>query len=443
MESSTRARLGRFLESRFSISELEAVLFRLEVDAEALPRQTKSQFAREIVNYFTRRGQLRLLTEEVLRDRPDPALEALLAKIPEKGQPYWRADVGQPVLSRPAILPSDGESPANLIVGYGRRGLSTGGVAVLNAETGAIVFLRDLGASVEGGITVRGQEAVFGDDHGRLHCLDVRRQTDLWECSLQGAIHGAPLADEACIYAGTSEGVVAVVDARTGRIVRQARIPARETARPARIAGGLALSNRGVLVSAMDGGLYLFPTYDTGVVRLFDAKEPIYTTPVIHHTLAVLGTAGGTVCAVDLRTATSAWTFAAGGAIRSTPLLAGGVLYVASHDHALYALSASTGQELWRISLGHTIVTTPILSHGLLIFADNRGMAAAIDPATREEVWRFDFQADRPGMDRMPAAVLGGFASHEAAVICGSVNGLVYSLPFALGNSEYPGEEVT
>ena len=82
LESDDRASLRRFLEERFTLDELVTLAFDLGVNYQALPHTTTAQLSMAFVDYFERRNNLRYLLTEVLRQRHDPAMAQLFAKLP-------------------------------------------------------------------------------------------------------------------------------------------------------------------------------------------------------------------------------------------------------------------------------------------------------------------------------------------------------------------------
>ncbi len=75
LSSNSRAALRQYLTENFSQAELEELTFDLGVDAETLPRETKSEFARALIVHFEDRGEAGRLGREVFARRPNPALE--------------------------------------------------------------------------------------------------------------------------------------------------------------------------------------------------------------------------------------------------------------------------------------------------------------------------------------------------------------------------------
>lgn len=74
------------------------------------------------------------------------------------------------------------------------------------------------------------------------------------------------------------------------------------------------------------------------------------------------------VVALDRSTLEQVWLFTTPAGIWAKPLLADGVLYVATVDHQLYALSAETGEPVWAqpVDLGGLAGASPLLYDGFL-----------------------------------------------------------------------------
>jgi outer membrane protein assembly factor BamB len=88
--------------------------------------------------------------------------------------------------------------------------------------------------------------------------------------------------------------------------------------------------------------------------------------------------------ALDLADGREVWPFPTPRRITAAPVVAGGVVYAACHDHHLYALDAASGQELWRHGVGRRIEVSPALaacgelSAPCVLVADRGGTLTAI-----------------------------------------------------------------
>jgi polyvinyl alcohol dehydrogenase (cytochrome) len=91
------------------------------------------------------------------------------------------------------------------------------------------------------------------------------------------------------------------------------------------------------------------------------------------------------------------WSFATGGPVAGTPVVADGMVYVGSYDGNMYALRESDGSEVWRFATelvtdacGRTwgIDSTAALSNGRLFFGNGACNLYAVDAATGRQIWR-------------------------------------------------------
>ncbi|HZF10667.1 MAG TPA: PQQ-binding-like beta-propeller repeat protein [Thermoanaerobaculia bacterium] len=129
------------------------------------------------------------------------------------------------------------------------------------------------------------------------------------------------------------------------------------------------------------------------------------------------------------------WSFPTAGPVRSTPLVAGGTVYLGSGDGSLYALDAATGQEKWRFATGGAIHSSPALAGGagdLVLFASRDRRFYALDAQTGRQRWSVVFGPDLPfawAWDYF----LSSPAVVDGRVFVGSGDGNLYALEAATG----------
>jgi len=90
------------------------------------------------------------------------------------------------------------------------------------------------------------------------------------------------------------------------------------------------------------------------------------------------------------------WTFRTAGAIRSSPAVAGDLVFVGSADGHLYAVDRSTGRERWRFDAASPILSSPAVARGRVFFQDRAGSVHAVDALSGRQVWHFESGPEMP-----------------------------------------------
>jgi outer membrane protein assembly factor BamB len=100
------------------------------------------------------------------------------------------------------------------------------------------------------------------------------------------------------------------------------------------------------------------------------------------------------------------WSYSMGVPVKASPLVAGGVVYVAARNGTVRALDARTGSPLWQASVGGPVNMTPTLADGLLFVGVSAlpGAFLALDSTSGAVRWSTSF----PGGARAEPAVGNG-----------------------------------
>ncbi|MCB9881313.1 MAG: PQQ-binding-like beta-propeller repeat protein [Planctomycetes bacterium] len=85
-----------------------------------------------------------------------------------------------------------------------------------------------------------------------------------------------------------------------------------------------------------------------------------------------------------------AWTLETEGAITSSPVVSGGIVYVGSSDGALYAVRADTGKEVWSYGTDDIIEAPPLVHGGRVYVGSNDFYMYALDAATGKLAWKYE-----------------------------------------------------
>ena len=76
---------------------------------------------------------------------------------------------------------------------------------------------------------------------------------------------------------------------------------------------------------------------------------------------------------IDLATHKTAWTFATGDLVTSSPAVAGGAIFFGGYDGHVYALNSDTGEKLWDYTTGDQITSSAAVADGVLYIGSHDG----------------------------------------------------------------------
>lgn len=202
-------------------------------------------------------------------------------------------------------------------------------VYAFEATTGRLQWTFQTDGPVFSSPSVAENLVFVGTDNGKLLALNIMTGQARWKLETDGGIFSSPAVVDDLVYVTTKKGKTYAVDVATG-VVRWSYDAGGE-ASPA-VSGG------SLFIAGSDGGLYAL-----------DAKlggEP-------------------------------KWLFPTGATITASPVVAGGIVYVASGT-TLYAINAATGAEEWRYGAGYTIITSPVVVNGVIYIGGSDGYLDAI-----------------------------------------------------------------
>jgi outer membrane protein assembly factor BamB len=167
----------------------------------------------------------------------------------------------------------------------------------------------------------------------------------------------------------------------------------------------------------------------TGAERWRVALPPTESSPLVAGGLVWVGDWSGDVTAFDARSGRRRWTFPAGGAVKSSPSLADGRLFVATYAGNLYALDPSSGAELWQASVQPRLFgrgrfySTPAVAHGRVFLGATDGKVYAYGARSGALRWSFS----------TGGYVYGSPAIWRDLVLVGSYSHRFYALDAATG----------
>jgi glucose dehydrogenase len=83
------------------------------------------------------------------------------------------------------------------------------------------------------------------------------------------------------------------------------------------------------------------------------------------------------------------WSYATGGEVVSSPIVANGILYAGSENRTFYALNVRTGHLLWSFPTGSQVQSTAAVANGVVYFDSFDGNVYALNARTGHKLWSY------------------------------------------------------
>ena len=199
------------------------------------------------------------------RDRNLYAIDAVL------GVERWRAALGGEILATPVTDagPATGAAGGRVYVGT-----HAGDFFAVDAASGSVAWKFAAGAAIDGGACLGNNRIVFGDESGKVHCLDAATGKPVWAepAVVGGPVIAAPIQVGSVLYGGTSEGKLWGIDTETGQVGWKMDMPAGGSiARPALfVEDNLVFTSRERDVRRPDGNFDQL----RGATAIFQSAQP-------------------------------------------------------------------------------------------------------------------------------------------------------------------------
>ena len=184
-------------------------------------------------------------------------------------------------------------------------------------------------------------------------------------------------------YIGNQRATVHAISMRSGKVAWR-----HDTPGSPRMASSPAVDAKDVVYHTMDGRVVVLDRTNGRALWTWSAGSAIESSPVVLHGIDYFGTAGGEVYALDLRTHRVRWSRPLGAKITSSAAVAGGRVFIGDYAGRLWALSPATGATRWVGSVNGKIYGTPAVSHGRVFVPSSTGDSLTAFSTSGRYLWR-------------------------------------------------------
>jgi outer membrane protein assembly factor BamB len=214
-----------------------------------------------------------------------------------------------------------------------------------------------------------------------------------------------------------------------------------------------AVTDTRVFVGSADGSLYALDRTNGRTVWSFGAGGAVDASPAVAHGLVVAATLGGRIFAVEEGSGRLRWSLATGPALppntspaggwdlwASSPVIVGSTVIIGAPDGGVYSLDLGTGKQHWRTQTNGRVRATPSVHDSLVVVGSWGGRVYGLDLRTGAERWVHRTEGDtldskKFGFDRR--AVQSSAAIANRSVYVGSRDGAIYALDEATGQRRW------
>ena len=150
----------------------------------------------------------------------------------------------------------------------------------------------------------------------------------------------------------------------------------------------------------------------TGELLWTSPKGGGMSSPVVAGGVVYVGSNDRNIYALDTSTGDPLWQYTTGGLVYSSPAVAYGVVYAGSWDQNFYALDANTGALLWNYTTGGEVRSSPAVVDGTVYFGSRDHRLYALDAHTGALLWNYTTGGE---MLASSPAVAGGIVYIQSA----------------------------
>ncbi|MCW4029925.1 MAG: PQQ-binding-like beta-propeller repeat protein [Candidatus Bathyarchaeota archaeon] len=169
-------------------------------------------------------------------------------------------------------------------------------------------------------------------------------------------------------------------------------------------------------------------------VSIFPAGLPVNAAeaddwPMFNHDLTHTGYSKS----MAPRTNQTLWTFSTGGAVKASPAVVDGVVYVGSDDGYVYALAASDGSLLWKYNTFGPVQSSPAVVDGVVYVGGYHGHAVfALDASSGDLIWQSPTDSGYP--DEISATAVADGLVYVTVANTPDYRGRLYAFNASTGN---------
>ena len=307
------------------------------------------------------------------------------------GTMLWSANTG-PYIAAPAV--------ANGAVYVGGANGKVSELTEIDRSTGKRLWTHAVsGGPIDAAPTVK-DGIVYASDNSSVYAFDANDGRLRWVSSPGGTLDGTPTFADGTVFVSSFENTVYAIDATDGSIRWRYAAGAALITTGSLTQPSVTVADGIVYVGAYNGNVYALNATNGDRIWTRYIGAIIESTPAVAHGLVyVTDEYDSHIYALDTATGSIRWQRAMGSPVstdgqNSSPVVAGGTVYVGGFDGNIYAFDAATGRTRWTYSTGYAIDSTPVVMEHTLYTGCSGGLIYALNIRNGKPRWSFTASGD-------------------------------------------------
>jgi outer membrane protein assembly factor BamB len=277
---------------------------------------------------------------------------------------------------------TDDDIEARPLVAGGRVwvGSADGKLHAVDVATGEGLWTYATGDRILGGAALwrdaDGAATVYVGSYDRyLHAVDAATGEGRWTVETEHYVNGTPAVFDDRVVFGGCDGVVRIVNARTGDVVREA-----DLGDGVHIASSVVVDRGTAFVAHVDRQVVAISIETGDTLWTYDGENDYFASPAVAGERVIVGGRDKTLRALDRVTGKPAWSAPLRDHLDATPAIAGDLVVVGAVDGRVSAVGLADGALRWEFALGGAITGSVAVTDDLLFVGCEDGTLYALRP---------------------------------------------------------------
>ena len=264
---------------------------------------------------------------------------------------------------------------------------------------------------------VLGDKVFVADLNGVVRCLSTADGNEVWQRSVESEVHAGPTLHADSVLITTEAGTFHRLDAVTG----EPKWEAFQIEAPLRCSA--TVIGNWVLLAGCDEVLHAVDVETGKEVATVKIDGPTGCTPALSEGRVYFGTESGAFHCIsadpEKGSLEVAWTFQdpqRRQGIRTAAAVNGPLAVFGSQGKAVYAIDTSSGEQKWKLPQNTRVESSPVIAGERVVVATMQGRIYLLDLATGDTKWEYDAGGS---FQSSPAVV-------DGRMVIGNENGTLY-----------------